>query len=356
MTWTVSLRSCGPSSIREDDVADGLLIRADADERIGTGHVMRCLALAQAWRDARFGPVWLMSNTLPEGLRERYEREGANVCILERGGSALSRAVHDSGATWVVLDGYAFGVVEQRVARDECRRLLVVDDDGAAGEYVADLLVDHNVFAEERPYANRVAATRLLLGPRYALLRREFRAGITPKQTQVGAPRLLVTFGGADPAGLTLVALEALQGVDVEITVVLGPANLRRDDVQRAAAGAANVHVVWNAPNMRDLMDASDLALVAAGGTCLELACAGVPQVVIATAKNQRRVAKALVERGVARALADGAQVTAGDIRDGVLPLLRDEAIRQDMRTRGMALVDGYGAERVVEAMAELAV
>jgi UDP-2,4-diacetamido-2,4,6-trideoxy-beta-L-altropyranose hydrolase len=335
-------------------VGDGLVIRADADERIGAGHAMRCLALAQAWRDAGRGPIGLVSSALPDGIRERYEREGARVWMVDRGVAALSRAFHDSGATWVVLDGYAFGIQEQQVAKSERRRLLVVDDDGSASAYVADLVVDPNVFAEERPYASRAAATRLLLGPGYALVRRELRRVSARRPTRAGAPRVLVTFGGADPGALSLVALEALEGVDMKVTLVLGPANPRRELVERAAAVASNVDMVWDAVNMRDLMDDADLALVAAGGTCLELAHAGVPQVVVAVVENQRRVARALVERGVAIALGDGADVSARGMRDAVVSLARDEAIRRDMRTRGMALVDGRGAERVVDAMAEL--
>jgi UDP-2,4-diacetamido-2,4,6-trideoxy-beta-L-altropyranose hydrolase len=332
-------------------VEELLLIRADADELIGAGHVMRCLALAQAWRDADRGPVWLASRTLPVGLRDRYQREGVRVCMIEAGLSAFSQVLGDAHPRWVVLDGYAFGREEQQAVRRARSGLLVVDDDGAMGAYAAHVVVDPNVFAEARAYAGRGATERLLLGPSYALIRKEIRNSKVSKPIEKNAKKLLVTFGGADRERLSSTAIRALENVNVQVTLALGPANTHVEEVNSVAAAGANVRVVRDPDNMRELMDGIDLALVAAGGICLELAHAGVPQVVVSTSDNQKRVAKGLVDRGVARSLGDAASVQAGDIRDSVVSLLRDPEARSEMRARGMALVDGRGVERILSAM-----
>ena len=330
-------------------MAGGLLIRADADERIGTGHVMRCLALAQAWLDAKNGPVWLAANALPDEVRRRYEREGAFVLSVAAGALVLPDVIRDKGATWAVLDGYGFGLAFQRAAKEAGASVLVVDDDGVAGEYIADVVVDSNVFAAEPPYAKRDANTCLLLGPRFALLRRELRGHRAPRGEP--ASRVLVTFGGADPAGLSPLALDALGPLPVQITLIIGPANPRRVELEQAARALPNARVLWDASDMRALMDCSDVALAAAGGTCLELAHAGVPQIVAVTASNQERVAEALVEGGVAISVGEACQVTAEGMRRAVVSLLADQRTRAEMSARAVRLVDGYGAERVVAHM-----
>ncbi len=327
-----------------------LLIRADADERVGAGHVMRCLALAQAWLDAREGPVWLASSALPDAVRDRYASEGARIRMVAPGPSGLSAAVDETGAAWVVLDGYEFAPSDQEVVKDLGRRLLVVDDDGVAGAYAADLVLDPNVFADERPYSRRAASTRLLLGPRYALIRRELVGSPAPSRPR-DAARVLVTFGGSDPHGLSSMAVRALTGLGSITTVVLGPANARRDEVDRLAAAVPDVRVVSSASNMRELMDAADVAVAGAGGTCLELAHAGVPQLVVVSAENQRRVAESMAALGVARSLGAAAELTPERLRDAVTSLLADPAARSAMSARGAALVDGLGAARVVAAM-----
>ncbi|MBV9950080.1 MAG: UDP-2,4-diacetamido-2,4,6-trideoxy-beta-L-altropyranose hydrolase [Myxococcales bacterium] len=335
-------------------MSQGLLIRADADERIGVGHVMRCLAIAQAWQDEGFGPVWLASAALPEALRERWRAEGASCLPVGRGEAELAKAVEQTGASWVVLDGYELGPRHQEVVQRAGRRSLVVDDHGTVGSYVADLVVDQNVVADPRHYLNRSAATRLLLGPTYALLRRELREPIAQPAgvpSSAAPAKIFVSFGGADPPGLTGLVLEALASTGLRVTAVVGPANVDAERLTRRASEWNHVELVRSAANMREVMAGSALAVVAAGVTCLELAHAGVPQIVVVTADNQGPVAEALVRRGVAQSLGQAGAVTAAIAREAVVHLLGDADARRAMSARGRAVTDGRGAVRVVAAM-----
>ena len=332
-------------------MARSLVIRADADARIGIGHTMRCLALAQAWIDADKGSVWLASTNVTGEVRGRYEREGVRVLHIDAEPRDICRVVRQTGASWVALDGYAFGLAEQGAIEASGARSLVIDDDGAAGEYVADLVVDPNVFATPASYERRSARTRLLLGPRYALLRRELRG--RPARRLEPPRRVLVTFGGADPADFTLTALQAVISLSVEAIIVVGPANQRHEELKRASQGARNVRLVWDAPDMRALIDDCDVAIAAAGGTCLELAHAGVPQIVAVAAANQRRVAEGLVREGLALSLGGAGAVTASGMREMLASLLADASARADMAARGPVLVDGDGPARVVAQMVE---
>jgi spore coat polysaccharide biosynthesis predicted glycosyltransferase SpsG len=315
---------------------------------------MRCLALAQAWRDAGGGPIELLTSGVPEGLVARYGREGIGVLPVSSGAAALGSILGARAPSWVVLDGYAFGEDEQRAARSAGHRLAVVDDDAAVGRYLADVVVDANVFASAERYAGRAPGAKLLLGPRYALLRRELVAAPrAPAEPTGDRPRVLLAFGGADPGALSEAAVEALAGVDAELTILVGAANPRRAAIEQVARRNPAVAVVFDAPSLRDVAEGVDLALVAAGTTCLELAHLGVPQIVVATADNQRRVAEGFAARGAARSLGDAAGLSAGALRGAVVELLADAVARRALAERGRALVDGLGASRVVAALGE---
>ena len=153
-----------------------MLLRADGGAGIGSGHVMRCLALAQAWHDAG-GAVAFISAGLSGELRHRLAQEHMALLDLDQapGGSqaAEATAAHAprAGAEWVVADGYGFGAEYQRVIKEAGLKLLVLDDYGHAEYYYADIVLNQNRDADGSLYKACEPATRLLLGTTYALLR-----------------------------------------------------------------------------------------------------------------------------------------------------------------------------------------
>src|ERR1700733_11042670 len=148
---------------------------------MGTGHAMRCLALAQAWQDAGGCCIFAMADVTPAVRRKVEEASCEVVAAQAEAGSTddatqFIRLAQERNATRVVVDGYQFGADYQRALKSAGLRILFIDDYGHAGHYSADLVLNQNVSADERLYANRESYTRLLPGPRYALLRREFNA------------------------------------------------------------------------------------------------------------------------------------------------------------------------------------
>ena len=340
-----------------------LLIRADAGVQMGTGHVMRCLALAQAWQDAG-GLAVFLSAPLPPALEARLRAEGmATVTVTSWVGGAAdaqetARHARSVGAAWVVLDGYQFDAAYQKALKDAGPRLLVLDDNGEAGAYHADLVLNQNVHARPEWYANRAPDTRLRLGTRYALLRREFLAqSDRQRETPETAYKVLVTLGGSDPDNVTLKVLEALTLVSsnrLEATVVLGGGNPHRAGLEDAASRAAfPIRVIVNALNMPELMADADLAVSAAGSACWELAFLGVPALLLVTADNQRGIAQGLHEAGVAESRGWARDATPTALAEALTRLAQDAPRRVEMSHRARALVDGRGAARVLEAMQE---
>ena len=129
-----------------------LLLRADACPSIGTGHVMRCLALAQAWMHAG-GTATFAMNQCPASLCERLRRGGANVVSIAAERASLEDALEtaqrarDASARWIVLDGYEFDTDYQTAVRTDGLFLLVVDDEARSQSFAADLLLNHNAYA-----------------------------------------------------------------------------------------------------------------------------------------------------------------------------------------------------------------
>lgn len=335
-----------------------LLLRADADERTGTGHVMRSLALAQAWRDAG-GQVSCLVAALPSRLWDRLEREGVSV----KGISSVPGSEEDAEATLslarrmearlVACDGYAFGQKYQRVVR-ESGVLLLVDDTGELGPYEADVVLNQNLGANEALYPQRARHTELLLGPRYILLRREFlKRSRALRGTPDQVRRLLVTMGGSDPVGATALTMRALARLPgLEVAVVVGPANPRQAEIVASAERIESCRVVTDVSDLTELFEWADLAVTGAGSTCWELAFSGVPFVTVALADNQRIIAESLEMAGVARYAGWHVDVDEWRLAEMIARLAAEPEARAAMTAAGRNLVDGRGAERVARRLA----
>src|SRR5687767_2587407 len=208
---------------------------------------MRCLALAQAWKKAG-GEVWFQSAELPLSLKERLVGEGMETLLSTAlpgsvdDATELCEAARRTSADWLVVDGYQFGSDYQRALREAGQRLLVTDDLGGAGHYHANIVLNQNGGARAELYSSRQPDTELLLGPKFALLRREFSGRhIQERSVPTRAGKLLVTFGGADPHGATLKAVRALEMLGPAApatTVLMGGAHPSRKCIEELVAGS----------------------------------------------------------------------------------------------------------------------
>lgn len=334
-----------------------LLVRADADLAIGTGHVMRCLALSQAWLD-RGGTVRFACAACPSGLRERLAGEGIGVAEVgapigsEEDRAQTDRIAREAGASWVVVDGYSFDAAYVEALKGGGHRILQLDDCAQLDRYRADLVLNQNIYAHEGMYPGIPARTSLLLGPRYALLRREFRAAEKAPRMKKGRPsRLLVSFGGSDPTGLTLEVVKAFgerRKPGLEATVLIGATNPRAEEIRGVSAtlGSA-LEVTTNASDMARRMADAGVALLNGGSTCYEAAYLGLPAIMVILADNQRAVAHGLDRAGVGILAGDAENVCGEALLDRAVGLLEDPIRCDRMASSGRSLVDGRGASRV---------
>jgi UDP-2,4-diacetamido-2,4,6-trideoxy-beta-L-altropyranose hydrolase len=334
-----------------------LLIRADASVTIGTGHIMRMIALGQAWQ-AQGGEVHFLCAEITSALEERLASEGfqlSRISAVLGSQEDLSETTHlitdtlqaDTQNARVVLDGYHFGSDYQLGIKAAGFKFLVVDDYGHADFYHADWVLNQNISAREELYAKRSPDTKLLLGPKFAMLRKEFlpykgwQREIAPV-----AKKILVTLGGSDPDNVTLKVIEALIDLDLHVKVVVGGSNphLREIEnfIQSQNDSTALIEMIVNATNMPELMAWADLTVAAAGSTAYELAFMRLPSVIFTIVENQNKNARELIGCGIF--------VDFGNESRNFFQWLSESnyAKRVQMSIEQAKLIDGFGVNRIV--------
>jgi len=326
---------------------------------MGTGHVMRCLALAQAWQDTGGDVVFAMAETTP-AIEQRLARERCEVVGWDAspGGEEDSHRLTDlaraRSAQWIVVDGYQFNSEFQYRVKKAGLKLVFVDDTGSCGPYLADFVLNQNPHAESMEYSKREAYTRLLPGSAFALLRREFSPWRGWKrEIPTVARKVLVTLGGSDPKNLTSQVVRTLFEFagELEVTVVVGGSNPHLDSIcSTVARFQGSAKLVRDAASMPELLSWADLAIAGAGSVCTEICLLGLPAILIDTVANQTPVAQALDRLGAAVHVS-----CTPDLQDRLEPAVRQlqtsPEVRSRLSTKSQSLVDGYGAQRVVAAM-----
>jgi UDP-2,4-diacetamido-2,4,6-trideoxy-beta-L-altropyranose hydrolase len=334
-----------------------LLIRADANVAMGTGHAMRCLALAQAWQDRGGRCIFVMAETTP-AVEQRLRSEGAVLVRIEGvpgsdfDGEQVIALARTYGPIWVVVDGYQFGSGYQRALTDERLKVLLIDDNGRSGTHAADLVLNQNIHAQESLYGDRETYTKLLLGPKYALLRREFISAKDPREISCVGRKLLVSMGGSDPDNVTRRAMEAIEQVAVaglQVVVVAGGSNPHLASLAGSVAQSGHTcRILNNVANMQEVISWADLAISAAGGTCWEYCALGLPAVLVAVAENQVPNAEALHAAGAARLVAGGSKFSIGEMVHLITRLANSPVEREALSKAASSLVDGGGASRII--------
>ncbi|PWV63306.1 cytidylyltransferase domain-containing protein [Plasticicumulans acidivorans] len=320
-----------------------VLIRCDGGGALGLGHVVRCLAIADELR----------------------EREGCGVRFALGGTAVAAEQVRAAGFPLDLISGEEAAWLDGLIARQRPDALLldvrsaltpaalarwrahcriVLLDDASARRQAADLLF----YPLPPSFDGRELSGACCSGWSWLPLRRQF-AGQPPAATHT-SPRLLVTMGGSDPAGLSLLAVEALERLpaDCQPLLVLGR------DFQHAEALAAQLagsrrawQVERDVADMATLMRSADLALIAYGGTAHELAALGVPALYLCLDADHAASAAVCAAAGFGVSLGRAAALDAAAIAAAVAALLADGPRRQRMAQAGRAAIDGGGAARI---------
>lgn len=377
-----------------------VVIRADANSKIGMGHVMRCLSVADALLKRGEEVLFVTADDTPVPL---LTKKGVPYRVLHTDyadmeaelpelwevlrelpqGAESPDAVLAQKNTSILVDSYY--VTEKYLAALKKRITTIYMDDIYAFSYPVDMLINYNIYGEEMGYEKDAAFadTKLLLGANYVPLREEFSAGagyaqsrkelsaetenVTPaedrlhqtaEQGRTADGGILITTGGSDSFNLAGQLLMEAMKYDAlkekEYHVVSGSLNPHIGELQALAQKHENIHIHCNVTNMAELMAESEVALSAGGSTLYELCAVGVPVIAFSFAENQERLVQTFVKRGIAQYggnyRTDGNKMIQNTIA-GLETLLEDKNLRTEYRKKARTLVDGRGAERIAEAL-----
>lgn len=353
-----------------------IAFRTDASLEIGTGHVMRCLTLADRLRECGARTLFISREhcghlfeqivdrghelrVLPRPSNSRAALEGDTAHAAWLGvewGEDAEQTQHSLAGerpAWLVVDHYAIDCRWERALRSACERLMVMDD-LADRPHDCELLLDPTLGRTRGDYAEHLGSgVQTFLGPQYALLRPEFAACRAESLGRRNAPELrhvLITMGGVDKDNATGRVLDAIEASDlpsqIKLTVVLGPQAPWLATIQdRASKMRVATDVRVGVTDMAQLMTESDLAIGAAGGTSWERCCLGLPTFLLSLAENQKKMAQTLQDAGAVIAFSDIIELVdriqtlfTGDLNAPSLPQLSHAAAR---------VTDGQGSARI---------
>lgn len=362
-----------------------IVFRTDASIQIGTGHVMRCLTLADALR-LEGADCTFICRAHTGHLIELIRAQGHHVValaaheapIIDTASSTTSahaiwlgtdwitdasdtqNAIGSSTVDWLVVDHYALDESWEKAMRTHCHRIMAIDD-LADRRHDCDLLLDQNLGRTEEHYRQLIPRTATsLIGPRYALLRPEFsalREESLAKRKHPQLKHLLITLGGVDKDNVTGNVLNELRSCDLpselHITVVIGAHAPWLQNVQDAAEAMPwSTQVLVNVKHMARLMVDSDLAIGAAGGTAWERCSLGLPSLMIVTAENQRNGAASMQKIGAAFLCRSHSDISAF-MKNSILSSNQHTLMKQQSMAAA-AITTGNGATLVLNKLRHL--
>ena len=336
-------------------------IRADANKKIGTGHVMRCLSVAKALQQRGEQVCFLVADTnavqLLESHGQAYRILNSDYMNPETEVPQLKRMYLTDNPRIVLVDSY-FATPDYIRGMREFVPVGYMDDTGRT-DLSVDILINYNIFAKKALYCNQDIHTKYLLGLQYVPLREEFRE--IEYKVKEKAERVLLTTGGSDKynlAGLLLrSALENKETAELRYSVVSGIYNPYSDDLLQIAKRHKNVEIHCNVSNMSELMQESDIAVSAGGSTLYELAAVGVPMICFSFVDNQERIVEGFCEQqlvcyGGNYLLQKESMIT--EVVEHMAKLAGDNELREIYSRRQRAIVDGQGAARIAGELMKL--
>jgi UDP-2,4-diacetamido-2,4,6-trideoxy-beta-L-altropyranose hydrolase len=351
-----------------------IAIRVDASLKIGTGHMMRCLALAAELKH-RGATIRFICRHVPAHLEEVIAAAGYEFSSLKTLSSTADEIAEsdwlgtsqevDATDTlnvlmgrswdWLIVDNYALDAGWETALRAVAKRIFVIDD-LANRHHDCDVLLDQNFYSEmESRYVGKVGMQcRLLLGPRYALLREEFRQQGHPLVQRSGqVSNILLFFGGVDRLNYTTLAMEVLADAGHEalsVHVVIGLQHPHAESIKAICAKNDFVcHV--QTTRMAELIAAADIVITAGGSACWEYCASGLSMLTVITAENQRQLAIDMDAYGAALLIGDYREFSYERFRAEIIHALDDPAANVARSKKALSLMpDGpYGILSVAD-------
>jgi spore coat polysaccharide biosynthesis predicted glycosyltransferase SpsG len=353
------------SSINPDFIGKRILIRCDGSTEIGFGHVVRCLALADELSNEHGFQVEFAMPMGPMCV-EQVQDKGYLVHLLEveplgiiNEGQWLESLVCDTDTQALVLDVRSDLSIEA-IERIRLGGVLIITIDDASNRRIAaDLAFYPPVPQVERLDWCGFTGERfvgwdwVLVRPEFARCRRKLDRLVVEGNAEPQNPvpaSVLLTMGGSDPAGLTLKALQALDQIEQELSVlvVLGRGYMQQLKLEEWLKQARrSYHLHFDVQDMAALMANADLAITSFGVTAYELAAMGVPSIYYCLSEDHCASASAFVEAGIAINLGQHTQVSERNAIEAIESMIKEIHLRFNIKDVAFESIDGRGIQRI---------
>lgn len=348
-------------------------IRADGDSRIGMGHIMRCLSIADALGKQEEKPVFLTASreSLPIITGRGFE---AKLIGADKADTIMSDAVLE--------EGLLQEMPELAMLLKKCSAVVLVDSYRASREYLqqlgqyakvayiddlgqacpVDLLINYNIYGPRYSGIYEKEAWKCLLGPAYMPLREEFLEK-SDYMVAEEVTNVMITTGGTDPYLAAAAFAEAflaeaeIQKKSLQIHIVSGPFNKRVGELKKKFEDRENIFIYENIKSMRELMCRCDVVLTASGSTIYEVSSLGVPMLTFYFAENQRAGAEELEKITGVINCGDFSRDARGCLERAAVGLrkyIHDRTYREELGCKEKLLVDGQGADRIAQELMQL--
>lgn len=335
-------------------------IRTDSSVKIGTGHVMRCLSLAEELRASGSG-VSFVCREYEESLILFIETSGYKVHRLPASISerkeiplVLEKLEQDTASSWIVVDHYELGKEWEEAVKSPERKILVIDD--FEREHVCNIALNQNLSTKSERWNGLLLPKGCvkLLGPEYALLRPKFAGHKKARVREGKLEKALVFWGGSDIDNLSdmsVLALRAMEKNRPEIDVILGKTNPNKQSFYDKFSGEDGVNIFENVTDMASMMASADIFVGASGSIVWECSRMGLPMLIGVIAENQTDIALSLEAYGSAVNMGKAETLTAKKIGAAISYLQKYPDSLKKISKKAYGLVDGRGAEKVKQCM-----
>jgi len=355
-----------------------ILFRVDASKKIGYGHAMRCLTLAEGLRDKGAVVEFITRphlGNLNEYINSRgfkfYSLSTLNLTYSQQNLSVYGQLLGVSQDTdadetikvikkitqpdWLVIDNYALDDTWEKQLRPYVNKIMVIDD-LANRNHECDLLLDQNLFEDlSVRYQKRVSEGCVqLLGPQYALLQPEYsQLHKNAKPRRQPLKNLLVFFGGIDQHDLTGLTLAALRNVNMSfdsVDVVVSRQSENYNKIKNQVDNSLNMQLHSDLPSLAHLMMKADFSVGAGGSTNWERLCLGLPSLVVTLAENQKPVSRSLHNMGLIQWIGDVESIQLDCIKSAVEKIVFIKKI-YDWSEHCINVCSGDGVNNVIDKL-----
>lgn len=334
-------------------------IRADANNSIGLGHMMRCLSVAIQLKRLGQEVCFVLADASATALLEEKEQEyivlNTDYRNMEEELSVLCPLLQEKGPDVLLVDSYF--VMQEYLQQLRAYTKVAYMDDKAAFPYPVDMLINYNIYAKPSLYEGMGDAnTEFLLGMKYIPLREEFQKVSYEVKPQVH--KVLITTGGSDKYNLAGQILESVLQepvtADLQYHVVSGVFNTNLPMLERLEREHANVRIHKNVQKMSALMQECDIALSAAGSTMYELCAVGVPTLCFSFVDNQEPMVEGFLKEEMVcygGHFLEKKEALFSELTEKIKELVSDADERCRISSLGKTKIDGLGAERIARSI-----